>query len=66
MKDLLIQSGYKFFSYCLRPLRLGFLRPFKHVMFYSFFNIVFLECLNTGHNLLPGKYSSVHLLVQAI
>lgn len=33
------------------------------IVFYSFFYIIFLECLNNGHNLLPGKYSSVHFLM---
>lgn len=50
MKDLLIHSRLpNSFLASNVTLRLGFMQPFKHVVFYSLFNVVVLECLNNGH-----------------
>lgn len=54
------QSGYKLFS-CKFVCVLSAWALHIHSNMSCF--IAFLYCLNSGHNLLPGKYSSVHLLI---
>lgn len=65
MKVLLIHSQVtnSFFANIVCVLSAWALYIHSSMSRFIAFDIVFLECLNNGHNLLLGKYSSVHLLV---